>query len=116
MQRRFAEADQQWNHIDAILREHRLPDRIGAVLFDALLGLRVTRPSYLKHTDVDERTATRDLVRASELGLLTPHGERRGRYCLAGESLIEIRSELRSRRAPLTDPYPELRQQLRPRR
>jgi len=54
VRRRFSEAEEQWGRIDSILRERKLPDRLGNVLFDALLGLRVTRPAYLKHaSDVD---------------------------------------------------------------
>ena len=56
MRRRFQAAETQWTHIDQLISGHRLPDRLGNALFDALLGLRVTRPSYLKLTDVDERT------------------------------------------------------------
>jgi Fic family protein len=108
LQRRFAEAERQWEHIDTILGENKLPERVGAALFDALLGLRVTRPSYLKQADVDERTATRDLVRAAEIGLLEARGERRGRHYLAGKALTTIRAELRRQRPPLTDPYPTL--------
>ena len=70
LRRRFADAERHWEHIDTIVGENGLPERLGAALFDALLGLRVTRSSYLKHTALDERTATRDLVRAADLGLL----------------------------------------------
>src|SRR3546814_273873 len=62
MRRRFDEAETQWRRIDELISEHRLNDRIGAALFDALLGLRGTRPSYVKLTELDERTANRDLV------------------------------------------------------
>jgi len=113
VRRRFAEAEEQWNRIDAIVREHHLSERLGNALFDALLGLRVTRPSYLKFADVDERTATRDLVGAADLGLLEARGERRGRHYLAGEQLCAIRDELRRRRQPLTDPYPTLSEEIR---
>src|SRR5664279_5494239 len=113
VRRRFAEAEEQWNRIDAIVREHHLSERLGNALFDALLGLRVTRPSYLKFADVDERTATRDLVGAADLGLLEARGERRGRHYLAGEQLRAIRDELRRRRQPLTDPYPTLSEEIR---
>lgn len=94
LRRRFSDAERQWEHIDTIVGENGLPERLGVALFNALLGLRVTRPSYLKHTALDERTATRDLVRASDLGLLAAKGERRGRHYLAGEHLTTIRAEL----------------------
>ncbi|MGI8868986.1 MAG: Fic family protein [Mycobacteriales bacterium] len=113
LRRRFADAERQWEHIDTIVGDNHLPERLGAALFDALLGLRVTRPSYLKQTHVDERTATRDLVRAAELSLLAAKGERRGRHYLAGETLTAIREELRRQRAPLADPYPTLADEIR---
>jgi Fic family protein len=108
MRRRFDEAETQWRRIDELIGEHRLNDRIGAALFDALLGLRVTRPSYVKLTELDERTATRDLVNAAELGLLDARGERRARHYVAGEPLRKIREQLRAERKPLEDPYPTL--------
>jgi Fic family protein len=113
VRRRFGEAEEQWSRIDAILREHHLPERLGNALFDALLGLRVTRPSYLKFAEVEERTATRDLVGAADLGLLDARGERRGRHYLAGAQLRAIRDDLRGRRQPLIDPYPSLADEIR---
>lgn len=111
--RRFREAERQWVAIDELVRDNRLNERVGSALFDALLGLRVTRPSYVKLTELDERTATRDLVAAAERGLLEARGERRGRYYLAGEPLRTLRAELRAQREPLIDPYPSLMKEIR---
>lgn len=108
MRRRFDEAEIQWRKIDELVAQHRLNDRIGAALFDALIGLRVTRPSYVKLTELDERTATRDLVNAANTGLLEARGERRGRHYVAGGPLRQVQAELRAKRNPLADPYPTL--------
>ncbi|HVK29107.1 MAG TPA: Fic family protein [Nocardioides sp.] len=108
MRRRFDEAEIQWHKIDELVSEHRLNERIGSALFDAMIGLRVTRPSYVKLTELDERTATRDLVNAANIGLLEARGERRGRHYVAGEPLRRIQTELRAGRKPLEDPYPTL--------
>ena len=113
MRRRFDEAEVQWRKIDELISEHRLNDRLGAALYDALLGLRVTRPSYVKLTELDERTATRDLVKAAESGLLEARGERRGRHYFAGEPLRRFQAELRAERKPLADPYPTLMGEIR---
>jgi Fic family protein len=113
VRRRFDEAETQWREIDRLVVDHRLNDRVGTALFDALLGLRVTRPSYVKLTGLDERTATRDLVKAAELGLLEAQGERRGRYYTAGEPLRKIRQQRRAEREPLRDPYPTLMAEIR---
>ena len=113
VRRRFDEAETQWRSIDALLAMHKLNDRVGTALFDALLGLRVTRPSYVKLTELDERTATRDLVKAAELGLLEARGERRGRHYVAGEPLRKIQGQLRAERKPLEDPYPTVLGEIR---
>jgi len=113
VRRRFDEAETQWRQIDQLLTDHKMNDRVGAALFDALLGLRVTRPSYVKLTELDERTATRDLVHAAELGLLEARGERRGRHYVAGEPLRRIHEKLRAARRPLEDPYPTLLGEIR---
>lgn len=113
MRRRFDEAEIQWHRIDQVMAEHRLNERVGAAIFDALIGLRVTRPSYVKLTELDERTATRDLVNAANIGLLEARGERRGRHYVAGEPLREIQAELRADRQPLEDRYPTLISEIR---
>lgn len=113
VQRRFAEADQLWTLIDSLVSQHTLPERAAEALFDALLGVRVTRPSYVKRTDVEERTATRDLTRLTELSLLQPHGQTRARFYTAGAPLLERRQALRSEREPLADPYPWLVAEIR---
>jgi Fic family protein len=113
MRRRFDEAEIQWRKIDELVAEHRLNERIGAALFDALIGLRVTRPSYVKLTELDERTATRDLVNAANTGLLEARGERRGRHYVAGEPLRQVQAKLRAGRKPLDDPYPTLLGEIR---
>jgi len=109
LQRRFAEAEQLYQQLDETIARHRLPERVADPLFDALLGSRVTRPSYLRRVEaLEDRTATRDLARLTELGLLEPHGQTRGRYYVAAGELADLRDALRRGRAPLSDPYPHL--------
>jgi Fic family protein len=110
---RFAEAERMWSRLDALVSRHALPERVGDALFDAMLGLRVRRTSYLKRVELEERTATRDLARLSDLGLLEAHGNTRGRFYLAGEILRDAAREARSDRRQLTDPYPWLVPELR---
>ena len=113
VRRRFDEAEVQWRKIDELVADYSLNERVATALFDALLGLRVTRPAYVKLTELDERTATRDLVNAAERGLLEARGERRGRYYVSGESLRQFREELRTKRTPIADPYPNLIKEIR---
>ena len=67
----------------------------------------------MKLTELDERTATRDLVNAAGLGLLEARGERRGRYYVAGEPLRQIQEHMRAERKPLEDAYPTLLGEIR---
>ncbi|MFT4086022.1 MAG: Fic family protein [Gordonia sp. (in: high G+C Gram-positive bacteria)] len=113
MRRRFRDAELMWQGIDQLLSEYSLHERVGEALFDALIGERVTRPTYVKRSDLDERTATRDLTGAADLGLLTAHNERRARYYTAGPRLIELRHAVRELQTELSDPYPGLLMQIR---
>lgn len=106
VRRRFDEAAEQWLAIDDLMAEHRLPSRMEDAVFDALQGVRVLRPSYVERAGVEPRTATRDLARLSDLGILESHGQTKGRYYLAGPELRVVRERLRAARAPLVDPYP----------
>ena len=113
LQRRFDEAERLWTLLDSLVSRHRLPERSADALFDALLGMRVTRPSYVKRTEVEARTASRDLTRMTELGLLAAHGQTRARFYTAGPPLVREMRALRRRRQPLVDPYPTLQAEIR---
>ena len=113
VRRRFHEASLYWNAIDEQISVHDLPERMADPLFDALSGWRVTRPSYITRTETDVRTATRDLTRLTDLGLLRAHGQTKGRYYAAGPVINGIRGSIRSNREPLIDPYPELIAEIR---
>ena len=113
--RRVAEAESTWRALGTLSRDRRLPERASDALYDAVLGLRVRRPGYARRAGIEERTATRDLGRLVEEGLLTPVGPTRGRHYLAGPELLELRSGLRSARRQLTDPYPWFLTELRAR-
>lgn len=111
--RRFAEAERLWSGLDGVVAGHALPDRVADVLFDAALGMRVRRTTYLKRVDIEERTASRDLARLVESGLLEAVGNTRGRYYLAGPALRDLTRAVRQSRERLVDPYPWLERQLR---
>jgi Fic family protein len=113
VQQRFSEANQQWTRIDDLISKNHLPERVADALFDALIGFRVTRPSYISRASLDDRQASRDLAKLSDLGLLSAHGQTKGRYYTAGPVLAEVREELRASRTPIADPYPELMSEIR---
>jgi Fic family protein len=104
--RRVEEAGTTWVELEGLRMQHGLPERSLEAMFDAVLGYRVRRASYLKRAGVTEQTATRDLAALAGEGILTAHGNGRGRFYAAGEPLAQLQQLRRARRAPLHDPYP----------
>jgi len=64
-------------------------NRVSNALWDAFFGSTVTAGYYRSVADVSPATATNDLLRAAAAGLLSAHGERRGRRYTASEALYE---------------------------
>jgi hypothetical protein len=95
-----------------LIAEHDLPERAMDAMFDAVLGYRVRRASYLKRADVTDQTATRALAAMASEGVLTAYGNGRDRYYTAGKPLRQIQERRRARRTPLRDPYPWMRAKL----
>ncbi len=87
-----------------LLKENAMPDRASLTVFDAALGFRVTNSRYRVDAEVTELTASRDLKRLSDAGLIIPIGERRGRTYRASDTLKGIRQRTRLPR-PLENPY-----------
>lgn len=112
LRQRIAEASAVWQRLDALVAEHRLPDRVLNHLYEAILGYRLRRPSYSRATGLDDRTATRDLARLVHLGTLASRGETRGRYYVAGPVLATLAAECRATRTRIEDPYPWMRAEL----
>ena len=86
---------------------HGLPERVVDPLYTALLGFRLRRPTYVEQAGIDARTASRDFKALSDIGLLRPVGETKGRYYVGDPALEPIRAQI-GRRQPLDDPYPWL--------
>ena len=110
--RRVREADATWIELDQIVTEHGLPDRMIDAMFDAVLGYRLRRATYIRRAEVTDQTATRDLAALASEGILTAHGNGRGRFYTAGEPIRQIQERRRARREPLQDPYPWMRAKL----
>jgi Fic family protein len=109
--RRNDEYSRLYDRITAMLEAMSLPERAGVSVFDAALGLRITNGRYRADAEVAELTASRDLKRLSDAGLLLPSGERRGRVYRAADMLVKLRRETRQPK-PLEDPYDIVRKQL----
>ncbi|MCZ3385783.1 MAG: Fic family protein [Actinomycetia bacterium] len=112
LQHRIEQAMAMWTAIDSISATRGLPDRAGLALYEAALGYRVRRATYVKRAEVEERTASRDLKQLVELELLQPVGATKGRYYVPGPALEEIQDARRAARKSIRDPYPWLPAQL----
>ncbi len=78
---------QIWLALENALVDAAMPARLANALWDALFGREVTAGYYRSIVDVSPATVTNDLRAAVAAGLLTSHGQRRGRRYLAGERL-----------------------------
>ena len=87
---------------------------------EVALGFRLRNASYRSvieasaGEEISELTASRDLKRMVDAGLLTPVGERRGRYYLGPDMLRRIQAEVRAGRPPRAefDPFALAQEQL----
>lgn len=109
--RRVRETERTWSELDRLVTRHALPERVLPLLLDAAAGLRVRNTTYRAvlagtEEEITEQTAGRDFKQLVDLGLLTSHGERRGRYYVAGAPLREIRSGVVSQRVTVDDSDP----------
>lgn len=102
--RRNEEHEALYAMIDAIVMREGLHERTALPLFDAALGRRLTNTRYQVEADVSQYIAGRDLKALSDIGLLVPEGERRGRQYLRGRELAQAREQTRIKK-PLADPY-----------
>ena len=102
--RRTEEYGDLFDIIHGLIERHDLDERASLPLFNCALGMRLTNSRYQKEAAVGQHTAGRDLKALSDLGLIEPHGEKRGRYYIAAKRLSEIRAGVRQSRI-VPDPY-----------
>ena len=102
--RRNEEYAQLYARIEALVKTEKLPERATVSLFDAALGWPLTNPRYRIDAEVGDFTASRDLRKLSEAGLLEPLGEKRGRSYRPSAVLSGLRDAVRLR-TPLENPY-----------
>lgn len=94
--RRTRELGRLWEALERLAKEYELPERTLSALADAALGLRVRSGSYRQQVEVSKGTATNDLTRLVEVGLLTAVGSSpRTRSYMASPSLRRLREETR---------------------
>jgi Fic family protein len=112
LQRRTREAEMLWSELEREADSARLPERTVALLFDAAMGLRVRKSTYVAiladgAEDVSEQSATRDLRLMVDAGYLTAHGEKRGRFYTRSAKLQHLREIVVRGRRPqdARDPF-----------
>jgi len=94
-------------------RSTSLPERVMLVLFDAASALRVRNATYRASLEdagddaISEQTASRDLQRLVESGLLGPVGEKRARFYAGTPRLMQLRRDIINSRDARdeTDPF-----------
>lgn len=91
--------------IAGLTAQHRLHERMEMSLLDAAFRFPIRAGRYQEENQVSDVVASRDLKRLSDLGLLEPVGEKRGRYYIAGAPLREIYRLARLKQSPVGDPY-----------
>ncbi len=93
-----------WEEVARLATLHGLPERVEGPLLEAAFGYKIRNLRYREENEISDVVASRDLKRLCELGLLSPVGEKRGRYYVADRTLLEI--PLRTRDASkAADPY-----------
>jgi hypothetical protein len=106
--RRNNEFARVWAEIERVRGGYHLPDRMDTALMDAAYGFNVRNNRYRTDHEISDVVASRDLKRLCEIGLLEPVGEKRGRYYVAAQPLVDIRQRLRDR-TRAANPYDLIR-------
>jgi len=104
LMKRNAVIGRMWGEMEKLSKAHGLPDRVELALMDAAFHYKVRNARYREDNQISDVVASRDLKRLSEIGLLMPVGEKRGRYYIAAKPLKKIRERCAdTTRAP--NPY-----------
>ena len=91
--KRNAMFGRMWTEIEELRKAHGLPERVEVVLMDAAFDYNVRNARYRQENNISDVVASRDLKRLSDIGLLMPVGEKRGRFYVAADILKEMRKK-----------------------
>lgn len=120
MLRRIQETERLYVACTGLAEAHGLPERSVGALAEAAYGFRVRNATYRAIVDVthgeevSDVTASRDLKAIVAAGLFEPTGEKRGRFYLGKDELLNLYGRVRSTREPkdLSDPFTTASEQL----
>lgn len=104
--RRTKETSKLWDLLEGEVKARGFPERTLLAVVEAALGHKVRNPTYRRIAEVSDQVAGKDLAALADAGLLVAHGERRGRFYVAGDLVSALRSKTRERKV-VTDPFTE---------
>ena len=90
LMRRMVESGHLWEALEKEIERRKIPSRTMNALMDAATGRRIRNTLYRKDAEISSQVAKRDLRTLVDQGLLTPHGERRGRTYVASDYLAQL--------------------------
>lgn len=79
-----------WEEVSRMAKAERLPERVEGALLEAAFGYQIRNPRYREENEISDVVASRDLKKLCDLGWLKPIGEKRGRYYVAEQKLLDI--------------------------
>lgn len=95
-----------WDALENETTARGLPIRTIPALGEAALGLKIRNATYRKSADISDNVASRDLKLLSDVGLLVPEGEKRGRHYVASEALRAFgAAAARGEKKQIEDPF-----------
>jgi Fic family protein len=108
--RRTADMARLWTATEAEVKRRKINERVVLALVDAAIGLRVKNPTYRNQADITNQVAKYDLKRLADEGLIIPKGEKKGRYYVASDYLLDLRKRTRLTEV-IRDPFTELEEE-----
>ena len=90
LMKRNAHIGRVWEEISRIVKAQGLPERVEGAVLEAAFGYQIRNPRYRAENEISDVVASRDLKKLCDLGWLKPVGEKRGRYYVAEQMLLDI--------------------------
>jgi Fic family protein len=100
-----------WLDVEKLRVAHGLHERTEVALMDAAFNYKVRNSRYRDVNKISDVVASRDFKVLTELGLLMPVGEKRGRFYVATDVLKEI-TQRYADRTRAANPYDLLRERV----
>ncbi|MEV5494655.1 Fic family protein [Nonomuraea fuscirosea] len=94
-----------WSALSEAAVTDGLDERAVFALLPAFWTSRVRRTVYQQDADLSPQQAVRDIREMCRLGWLTPEGQARGRYYVAGPAMRPVMEAVRQSSQPYDDPY-----------